>query len=444
MMIPRSSVGVEVAGPDLRIAVSRDFAGKRRLLRTDTLSGFQLLNAEDRKRTLSTYVKQKKLPTARVFLTLPASSGLVRDLEFPAEVMGKLRSAVALQIENLSPWPIDEIYWDCSYESPKKGIRNVVAHVAIVPRVALDPWIALFDSAGFALMGASLSSLSWAHGASALWVASTQPTMIFSAESDYVEGALVQNGRLHAITNPGTDAPAQLQSAASQLSRAGRLDSNDNVRVIVYGSNAHSGTEPVRLPFDAAPADSGRLFGAVAASLLGLASSAFRANLIPVQRRHRRNHLQLAPSYALAILLAALAVMFLIREPYQQLAYAGRLDQEVRRLSPEVRSVADQEKQLNLLSDRSKTLDAAVRNRDSNLEALRELAHILPSTTWLNSYQYQDRVITISGYSPGAAALQKVIEDSPVFRDAQFASSITRDASGKDRFTIRATVEAKQ
>src|SRR6185369_3952382 len=139
--------------------------------------------------------------------------------------------------------------------------------------------------------------------------------------------------------------------------------------------------------------------------------------------------------------LAALAVLFLVREPYQQLVYAGQLEDEVRRLSPEVRSVADQEKQLNRLSDRLKALDAAVRTRDSNLEALRELAHILPPTTWLNSSQYQDGVITVSGYSPGAAALQKLIEDSPVFRDAQFASSITRDPSGKDRFTIRAAVE---
>jgi hypothetical protein len=68
----------------------------------------------------------------------------------------------------------------------------------------------------------------------------------------------------------------------------------------------------------------------------------------------------------------------------------------------------------------------------------------MPADVWLTSYQQEDDVITISGFSAGAARLQKVIEDSPVFRDAQFVSSITRDASGKDRFTIRARTEVRQ
>jgi general secretion pathway protein L len=82
--------------------------------------------------------------------------------------------------------------------------------------------------------------------------------------------------------------------------------------------------------------------------------------------------------------------------------------------------------------------------RDANLQALLELTRILPADAWLTSYQQEDDTITISGFSTGAARLQKLIEDSPVFRDAQFVSSITRDASGKDRFTIRARTEVRQ
>ena len=52
--------------------------------------------------------------------------------------------------------------------------------------------------------------------------------------------------------------------------------------------------------------------------------------------------------------------------------------------------------------------------------------------------------MTISGASDSAASVQKIIEDSGIFRDAQFTSSITRDQYGKDRFSIRATVEAQQ
>jgi Tfp pilus assembly protein PilN len=98
---------------------------------------------------------------------------------------------------------------------------------------------------------------------------------------------------------------------------------------------------------------------------------------------------------------------------------------------------------LNRVSDRLKALDGLMRGRDANLEALRELSHILPTGTWLTSYVCQDNAITISGFSESAAAIQKLLEDSAVFRDAQFTSSITRDLAGKDRFTIRASIEVR-
>jgi len=120
-----------------------------------------------------------------------------------------------------------------------------------------------------------------------------------------------------------------------------------------------------------------------------------------------------------------------------------RLDQESRRLAVEVRPVADQEARLNRISDRLKALDGLMRGRDANLEALRELSRVLPPGTWLTSYACQDNVMTISGFSDSAASIQKLLEDSTVFRDAQFTSSITRDASGKDRFTLRASIEGR-
>jgi Tfp pilus assembly protein PilN len=442
-MFLRTSVGVEIAGQDLRVAVIREIAGKRTLLRLETLTGFVGMPEDERGKTLAAFAKKCKITGAKAFLTLPNACGVVRDLEFPVEVGGKLRSAVGLQVENLSPWTSDEIYWDCAYELPKKGSRTIIAHVSVIPRTVLDSWIQLFRSAGLPLKGASLSSLSWAHGASALWAASAQPTMIFDVETDYVEGALVRSGRLHAITTQGADADALLQSSASQLLRAGRVDTAEDIRIIVQGvANAGADAAPVRLPIDAAPAHAPKSFGAIASALLGTASTAFRSNLIPVPLRHRASRVQWIPTYALGTLLLALAIAAWAREPYQQLLYAEQLDGAVRRLAPEVRSVADQEKQLNRLSDRLKTLDALMRARDANLEALRELAKILPPEAWINSYQYQDGVLTISGYGSSAAALQKLIEDSPIFRDAQFASSITRDPSGKDRFTIRTAIEA--
>ena len=78
------------------------------------------------------------------------------------------------------------------------------------------------------------------------------------------------------------------------------------------------------------------------------------------------------------------------------------------------------------------------------LVALRELARVLPPDAWINNYTYQDFTMTVSGVSAGAAGTQKALEDSPVFKDAQLTSTITKDPTGKDRFSIKATVEKAQ
>jgi len=444
-LIPQTMVGIEVAGDDARIAVVRAVFNKPKVVRADLLAGFGRLSEEDKLTTLVAHFKRYKLSGFSVHLTLPGTSGITRDLEFPASIgtADALRSAVALQVENLSPWSADEIYWDCTWELPAKGARTTIVHVGLVPRAVLDPWIALFRSARLALAGASLSSLSWAHGVSVLW-GPAQPSMVMAAEKEYVEGALIRDGRIFGTQTRGVPSAPAVAAAASQLMRSARVDSIEQLRLLGHGSEtAAAGLESPQLPIQGA-GTAGNIFGAVSTALLGVVRSGFRLNLIPQALRYQRNAIQFVPTYILALLLVLLGLGAWLREPYQQSLYAQQLDQEASRLAPQVRSVADQETRLNQISERVKALDGLIRGRDANLEALRELSRVLPNGTFLTSYIYQDNAVTIAGFSDSAASIQKVIEDSPVFRDAQFVTSITRDPSGKDRFSLKAMIEARQ
>src|SRR5436189_4606733 len=103
-LIPQTSVGIEIAGEELRIAVLREFAGRRRLVRMDVLAGFLVLSDEDRAIQLSSHFRKHKLFNFNAHLTVPGSWGVARDLEFPSTIgtADAVRSAVALQVENLS------------------------------------------------------------------------------------------------------------------------------------------------------------------------------------------------------------------------------------------------------------------------------------------------------------------------------------------------------
>src|SRR4051794_23226402 len=103
-MFGKTGVGFEFVERDLRVAVVRSAGKAFRLLSTVDVPGFLDLSPEEQKTAIAKLVKDGKLPVHRAYLTIARDRGTVRQLEFPSEIGDKVKSAVALQIEALSPW----------------------------------------------------------------------------------------------------------------------------------------------------------------------------------------------------------------------------------------------------------------------------------------------------------------------------------------------------
>ena len=441
-MFFKTALGLEISGKDLRIAVVRSAMGRLRFMRSFEINGFADLTSEEQGAAIGNLIKQQKLPSSRVHLSLPRNNGIVRQIEFPVEVQDSLKSAVSLQIETLCPWPVQDIYWDFSYEAPKKKSKNITVTIVIIPRATLDPWIEFFKSVGLPLSGASLSSISCAHGIRALW-ADEKATLILDCEEGYVEGCVVQASHLASVTQAGDNMETAIKGVAERLLSLGRVNSPEDARFIMYGNSA-SMLEPfdrVALPIENAKIEDSDRFGAIAAALNGLKKTAFHSNLIPRDMRYRQNQMQLIPTYVLLVLGILLGIALAVRGPYQSMVYASMLEAEIQKIAPDVREASVQEAELNKLSEKYRTLAADFAQRDNNLEVLREFSRSLPPTAWITNYAYQDGIVTISGFATSASEVQKVLEDSNLFKDVQFTSSVTRDNGGKDRFTLKASIE---
>src|SRR5438132_6076562 len=107
MMLFATSLGIEISGKNLRIAVLRSVMGKMRFMQSLEIPRFVDLSPDEQKTSMTNLVHRNKLRSGRVFLTLPRDCGIVRQIEFPVEVGDKLRSAVTLQLETLCPWPVE-------------------------------------------------------------------------------------------------------------------------------------------------------------------------------------------------------------------------------------------------------------------------------------------------------------------------------------------------
>ncbi len=378
MNVWKTSIGFEVAGTDLRIAVVKSILGKLRFVANYGLSGFVEMDDVQRRASLADLFRKHKIGAGQYTLTLSHDCGNVRQLEFPAEIRDKLKSAIALQVETLSPWNADEIYWDYSVESSKNGAKTLTVSVAIVPRAAVDPWITFFKAAGFPLSAASLSSMTYAHGAATIWQ-DARPAIILSCLNSSVEGVIVHRKRVASLTIKGEDIRSISKTAVDRLCALGRVQSSDDVRLIVQGSRGvELGADSIAIPIEGARQDASQVFGAWSTAMLALKSSAFRINVVPADQRYRRNQLRLIPTYVLLALTVLLGLVMVFREPYQAMVYASRLDAEIQSISPAIRELSVEEAELNRLSERYRALTNHFQARDRNLDAIRELSRILP------------------------------------------------------------------
>jgi len=325
-MLPlQTTVRIEITESSLRIDVVQSRFGKVRIVSSEEITGFTNLDKTAQKAVVADLGRKYGLARRRVFLTIPRQFGLTRQIELPVEVGSQLGSAVALQIESLSPWPLGEVYWGHAAEKSTRNAKTLSVTVGIIPRSILDPFLALFRSADVLLSGATLSGIA-------------------------------------------------------------------------------------------------------------------QVNVIPERNRYRRDHLRLVPTYALVGLVALMGAAFVLREPYQWSVYGASLQSEIESVKPAVSEVSAREEELTKASRDYEALRSRVETYDSNLEALRALARVMPPDCWVSSYSAQGRTLTLSGFAQSAVAVQKALEESPMFEDVQFSSPVVRDASGKDRFSIKAAL----
>jgi general secretion pathway protein L len=317
--MPETFWRIEAGTEGLTIKLLRRSLSNERIVKTATISG-----DDDRRERLQTLVGKS---ANRAFLVLSRDHGVVRNLQLPVDVQQDLKSALALQIEAISSWPEQEVYWDYIVERPADKPKWLAVTVVIIPKSILDSWLQLFESCNLPLSGATL------------------------------EG--------------------------------------------------------------------------------------YESNVIPSRLRRRSATLQLAASCVLGVLVFLVGLGLLLRAPYQQRVYASQIQQEISKLEPDVKSLVRDESELNALTKRFDQLQRHMTNRDQNLEALNTLATVLPPDTFIVTYRYQGETVSVSGVSASALNVQSALEKSAVFKDVQFAAPITREPSGKDRFTLTMSLKGR-
>jgi Tfp pilus assembly protein PilN len=464
-MIFAKSLGIWIDGEQLQLCLLSRVWKNKTVLDILNLPKFNERQPEELKQEVANFRRRHKIEELPAVLMVPRRQVIVRNLELPAEAEANISKVVEYQLANLLPAEDGTVCYDflVSKEESSKLLR---VNVYLLSQPLLNGLLHICQTVGLRVESVIPSSIGLAR-----YFLSRRSELKFEAcLAGYLSDTEVE---LVGLTRSGLEQSVDL----SFLNDAGpwpiiqrevellrsRVQLADEVPLPVYLTGKHEGefAEPgsenrskLNLLGGAAslgvkiarPALEGHplvdAFPALIAAFSGLTKrSSLSVNLLPAAQRTGKSRWKLVATYALLGVNVLLWIAIMLRPTIQDRNYARQLRREIRRLEPEVKKVRLIEDQISGLQGRSNLLNELKSSHRQSLDALNELSVVLPASTAVLDLTLKNQTIEIFGSSEGAAALPQLLDNSPVFKEAEFVAPITRDSLGREIYRIRMKLE---
>jgi len=164
-----------------------------------------------------------------------------------------------------------------------------------------------------------------------------------------------------------------------------------------------------------------------------------RCNLLPPERRQRRDHRTLWINLGLAAI-ALVAIVFALGQILDnRLKAVAELEEQVKGRQEQARAVTLLSKQLAETSSGADFLSNKRASEPPMLAVLADVTSRIPDNTFLERFSEQEGSIYLTGLSTDAAGLVARLQSSPLLRSPSLSGSLQPDPAAKrDRFTLAA------
>ncbi len=448
-------LGVFVGASDVAIAGVSKRLLQVRLRSTQTVPLPSRDLPADRRQALTNavrdFVATHELDPSHAVLCVPRSDAAVTRVLLPAAAQENLAQVLEYEMENLVPFPREEIFYD--YTVRPLGTERIEVLLVCVPRETILGYLAALEEAGVRPRSIGLPSTALADYVTFCRGDVASGMVVTVQMADATEIALFAEGRLVASQLlPAASAvePAVLaRSLARQL--ADELFEPDRTTLYQWAlSNGH-GTPPPELgeanlvemargrlatadEFFTATAPA--LLPAVGAALGAVREGVVRLNLLPAENREAFDE---GPSIATWVLLA-LSVLLLVVWGVSGMVKDVMLRKEVQAhleaVAPDVRDVKTIQNEIDELQHQVDIIGA----QDGRVTTLlKELTELIPTDAYLTTLNLRGGRLTLDGMARSASDIITALEKSKRFKNVTFSSPTTKQGD-KERFALSAEV----
>jgi Tfp pilus assembly protein PilN len=464
MIYLRSCLGVEMRQEDLLISCVQSNLSGGVFTHFLRVADYRAREKSDVRREIDAFFKSQRIPRDNVVFGVPRSDVIVRCLDLPAEVGDNLKQVMVYQVQSLEPTEEEKFYYDYQLLRSGPNGKRIPILLVMVRKTILDAHLLLLRELGIrpsmvTTTAAALANLflqdrrdiehktfvlADVHAGGMEILALRDGNLVYSRESLKTEGVGWRDLVLREVEEAAGKIRMGPDDAIESIVFAGPASEDIHQEISATMEGCQLLTQRLRFEM---PQDVRRRLPEATASLAlaysGLGGRpAVRLNLLPADLRERQTRWAYVPAIALGLSVLTLLVGFGLRPVIQKRILIRQLDQEILSLQPRVDKVLAIRTQAQQLEKRINFLEGLMRERDMNLDVLRELTKILPPDTFLTMYQNDKGTIQLSGSALSAPDLLPKLDRSPFLKEMGQRGTIFRDAqTGKDRFTFEGKLE---
>lgn len=469
-LIPRSkvSLGIDIRGGLLCHALLRRSLGRVQLLSW----GLEELHAEGEKRDAE--LKEKlagllaRLPVRPTFVTvgLPRSLVTVRSVNMPAVGEEELKGILDYEVERHVPFPPEEAEYD--FQVLEKDAEKATLLLAAARKDEVGRYLELLAGAGIkpTALGvstfASLNALLYNQGKGGKPVTALIDLRNGEAEIGVTKGGTLRYCRYLKL-GPAAPLDVLLPELSGLLAHLDVDGGHQAVRIALSGSGGGRGDLLHHLadrtgfeveflhPFQKIsgtgvdPQTAQSLGAAVGLALNGLVELPLRIDLLPKEMAPSRRDPAVATTFRLLALIVALGVAYGMSEGIRERRALADLTAKVNQVQAEAAKVEQLKEEVGRLSGQNVALEKIDQQEVRKLDVLREVIQILPKGVTLTALSVEGREARIGGSITGSASdLISILEQSPLFENAQFTSPVARGGGDTQEFQIKAFLETRK
>ncbi|MBI2883502.1 MAG: pilus assembly protein PilM [Candidatus Methylomirabilis oxyfera] len=464
---PKVSLGIDIRGGLLCHALLSKVFGRIHLLDW----GIDELPAEEKdapevlKEKLASLVA--RLPRRPVFIAvgLPRRFVTMRSVNMPAVGDEELKGILDYEVERHVPFPPEEVHYD--FQVLERDAEKATVLLAAARKEEIGRYLALLQDAGIKPTALGVSTFA---SFNALFYNQERGAEPLSAIIDLRDGeaelGLAKKGILRSARYVTLGPAAPLDILVPEIfALLAHLEANGGPqagRISLSGTGAGKGdllhhlaertglaTEFLH-PFrrikaqGVDPQVAHSLGTAVGLALNGLVPLPLDIDLLPKELAPPRRDPSLAMTLRLVALIVALGLAYLVNDAVRERRALADLTATVNRVQAEAAKVEQLKGEVASLASQIATLETIDREEVRKLDVLRELIQILPKGVILTLFAVEKREVRIGGTIPGSASdLISILEQSPLFENAQFTSPVAQRGAEGQEFQIKAFLEAR-